>query len=76
MTSPTKYRVTLTPLPGKVPPAARLRQGLKSLLRVWGLKCVGVEELKQDEPPAARSVAQTLGGDVPTYGGPSKRRRP
>jgi hypothetical protein len=53
------YRLTFRPLPGDVPPAARLRAVLKRLLRSHGFRAVAVEEAK----PTARR--DTDGGGYP-----------
>jgi len=45
------YRLTLIPLPGGAPALVRVRQALKTLLRIHRLRCESVEEL---EPAAAQ----------------------
>jgi hypothetical protein len=45
------YRVTLVPLPGGAPGLVRLRQALKSLLRIHRLRCRSVEEIEPEAPP-------------------------
>ncbi len=52
------YRLTLCPEPGPVPPAVRLRQVLKTLLRRHGLRCIQVEQL-----PAEGQMLRNEGGN-------------
>ncbi len=62
----SRFRVTLVALPGEPPAAVRLRRALKTLLRVYGLRCRLVETLP--EPPAATDVSAGGGGVLDSQG--------
>jgi hypothetical protein len=46
------YRLILVSTPGPPLPVLRLRALLKASLRVYGLRCVEVEEISADTPKA------------------------
>src|SRR5262245_45722859 len=46
------YRLTLRAMRGPPHAVIRLRKALKTLLRVYRLRCVDVENVKDDSPPA------------------------
>jgi hypothetical protein len=50
VTGRPRYRLTLEAQPGDVPPAVRLRRGLKYLGRVFGLRCTSAEEVSHANP--------------------------
>jgi hypothetical protein len=54
---PRDILLILRPLADEVPPAVRLRQALKVLLRAFGLRCLSVEWL-----PAQRRDTREEGG--------------
>lgn len=63
MTTET-YTLTLRPLPSPVPAEARLKRALKCLLRVYGLRCLAVQEqVAEDVPvPSAGLPCSERGG--------------
>jgi hypothetical protein len=48
----TPFRITLRPLPGDIPARIRIRQALRMLLRRFGLKNEGIENLS---PPTTHT---------------------
>jgi hypothetical protein len=55
---PSDYRITLQPLPDRIPGIARLRRFLKMALRGYGLRCVRNEEVPA--PPADHATDAVL----------------
>jgi hypothetical protein len=55
------YQLTLEALPCDVPPATRLKRGLKYLLRALQLKCTSVAELPAPSPTAAQAASGLTG---------------
>src|SRR5262245_23983973 len=42
------FTLTLTAMPGDVPPALRLRRALKALRRAYGFRCIAIREHHDD----------------------------
>jgi hypothetical protein len=57
------YQLTVRPEPGPVPAIIRLRRFLKAALRVYGLKCIDMAEVKPAEPPGEPPAGAALLGD-------------
>jgi hypothetical protein len=58
------YLLTLQPEPGPVPEIHRLRRCLKALLRLYGLRCLAVEQVELRPKPSenAQDARHGVGG--------------
>ncbi len=59
-----RFLVELEALPHSAPAVNRLRRFLKAALRMYGLRCTDVREVKPPPlPPATPDGAQAVGGE-------------